>query len=440
MKVVNLPADQTKEKKPKKAELFHRLVLHMNGIEAGLRVPFLRQFIMVEISDGVAMPCEVTSDSLGTVKFTTKDEIRRAIINYVWEHAPNNHWHWTVDDAKKCTEMFMDMSRPEPMPDAVKFASETGYCFTKHPFDPDNLREPHTFNEIMANSTNSDAMMAFWGSLFVEGANQQQYLWLKGPGQDAKGCLTRLFKKILGSACRSANPPTRGQNKGFWLNHIIKAKLLVFNDIEDRTFVTTGLGKSLTGGDVQQCEIKGGMSYDAFFNGKLVFTSNWTPNISSEHSDQRRIIYCEMNGNPDKKVDPAFEAKLWLEAPNIIFNCIEKYHKLCPKNEPIPTDNTEALEIATENEDDFELFMKRFNIVKIKEGVPDHKQPHCEQTEFTSELRFFFHGRPAIEREACKKWIARTYPGRVIFKTIRSGSVTKRVVLGLTKKAPQINN
>jgi len=432
-KIARLPVPENQENKPKKADLYHRLCLHMNGSEAGLRNPFVRQFALIEQCEGVYSPVEITSMSLQTVKYVSINEIRRSVMQYIWSEDTEQSWKWTVDDAKKCVDMWLDLTEPLRDVSAVRFASESGWCFTKHSFNPENMKTP-IWDEIISRKSNNIGAQCFIGSLFYQGSNQQQYLWLKGSGQDSKGCITRLLKKMLGESCRSANPPTKGQNPGFWLDNLMRAKCVVFNDINDRAFVTTGLGKSLTGGDIQSCERKYGASYDAVFGGKLIFTSNWTPDISSEHSDQRRIIYCELDEKADKSIDTAYEAKLLFEAPGIIYKCMAMYEKHCmPNHKPIPTDNSQALEIADENEDDFHLLMERFIVHKIDKSKPDNQQKFIHETEFTAEVRDFFGRHSSKDKAAFKKWIQRKYRGDIVFKPIYVDGKTQRVVIGLQK-------
>ena len=406
----------------------------MNGMEAGLRRPFPRRYGLVEQCEGVYVPVEIVSESLQKLAYVSVAEIRRTVLQYVWAVESDQNWSWTVDDAKKCVDMWFDLTLPLENVHSVRFASETGYCFTKHCFDPDSDRSTPVFNEITDRMSNKIAFMTFIGSLFYPHSKQQQYLWLKGSGQDSKGCITRLLKKILGDACRSANPPTKGQNPGFWLDNIMRAKCVIFNDIEDRQFVTTGLGKSLTGGDVQSCERKYGASYDAIFDGKLIFTSNWSPNISSEHSDQRRIIYCELSEKDDKTIDPGYEEKLWYEAAGIIDICKSLYEANCmPDDKPIPVNNNQALEIAESNEEDFELFMDlHYNVEPSLNLEALNSNQYIMQSDLTLAMRSFF--KTQQEKNAFKKWVVRKFRNRVKITTIKENRVTKKVVLGLTKK------
>jgi hypothetical protein len=440
MKVISNPNALPTEKKPakrkNKAILYERLARHMSGEFVGYSVPFPVRFVIIEVTPGVLEPAVVKCERTKVVEFCTKSEVRRQILRWAWVHGPTTEFHWDTENATKCLNMWLDLTEPIPMPKSACFKNENEYCFVKHNFEPNYIPTP-IFNEICSRMTNSIAFKCFIGSLFFEDSYKQQYLWLRGEGQDSKGCITRFIKRIMGPGCRSANPPSKGQNLGFWLDNIMKANCVVFSDIEDRKFVATGPGKSLTGGDIQSCERKFGAGYDAAFNGKLIFTSNWAPEISSEHSDQRRIIYCELRAKKEKTYESDYEQKLWLEAPGIIEECILQYESHCRPNEPIPTNTKQSLEIADDNEDEFHLFMERYEVKGIDHNKKYDDNPFCMQSDFTSDLRDFFK-TDVHQKAAFKKWLIRTYAGDVMFHPIKvtngNCTKTKRVVLGMVRR------
>ncbi len=193
------------------------------------------------------------------------------------------------------------------------------------------------FNELLGRVTNHHALKCFIGSLLNENSDMQQYVWLHGKGENGKGALSRFLHKVFGEAYSSQIPPLSGDK--FWTSMILGKRLVVFPDCNNQGFVTSGLFKSLTGGDPVRCEQKQQPAFTRIMTAKYLFLSNERPNLSSEKADQRRIIYCEV-GQITVDADPKYEAKLWLEGGAFLASCMVAYAEACPENGQIPIDKT----------------------------------------------------------------------------------------------------
>lgn len=237
---------------------------------------------------------------------------------------------------------------------AFAFKDEPGYAFSRCKFNVvDYYQDSPTFNTLMANFSNADAIMAFIGSLFFEESYSQQYLWIHGGGGNGKGSLLQTIEDVFGNAFHSSSyvPINKlGDTDKFWTYEIIGKRIVIFPDCMEPGFVQSGLFKSLTGGDTIRVEQKGKQAYSVKMKAKFIFTSNKLPSISSSEADERRIILCRAKNIEAFTPDPQFKIYLAKEVPQFISNCILKYKAACPKHGPIPHNRNELDELIMENE------------------------------------------------------------------------------------------
>lgn len=210
--------------------------------------------------------------------------------------------------------------------------------------------------------------MAWFGSLFVDESNRHQYVWLHGGGDDGKGSIARFFNKVLAHLYSSQVPPTL--NDRFWTYGIKDARLVMFEDCNNTSFVTSGLFKMLTGGDYVRVEVKGGAVLSLLIKAKYMFLSNEKPDISSERADEKRIIYCTIS--PFKGVaDDKIETALWDEGGAFLYKCLAMYAKMAPEHGRIKTDTTLIGQVVETNEERFSSFLEaHFHVGPTHRCVP----------------------------------------------------------------------
>ncbi len=262
---------------------------------------------------------------------------------------------------------FIARAPRSPEPAMVLGKSGAGLTYRKLPFDfePDpGLERSPTFKEMLQRTTNGMALMAWIGSLFDPAADMQQYVWLYGGGMNGKSSLGRFLSAVLGGGARSVQPP--GINDRFWTINLIGKRLVIYGDCNNAKFVTSGLFKSMTGGDAIMAEIKNGATLQVVLKAKHLFFSNKRPGIDAGEADQRRIILCEM-APIEGPQDPFYEQRLWEEAPGFLGECVFVYQALAGPRMRIPCDQTAARELAIENNEDLEvIFAARF---RVEEGA-----------------------------------------------------------------------
>ncbi len=240
------------------------------------------------------------------------------------------------------------------------FKSDPCYAFSRCDFDIfDTWQESPTFDQLMANFSNSDAIMAFIGSVFFEESYNQQYVWIHGEGGNGKGSLIRAIQNVFGAAFYSSTYVPTKEDK-HWTHELIGKRMVVFPDCNDVSFVTSGLFKSLTGSDVIRVEQKFKDAHNVNINAKFMFHSNRLPKISSSESDKRRLILSEAKNDKAFIPNRTFEEMLKQEAPQFISNCIFRYKVACPEFGPIPVDTSSVDLLAIQNEEVIYGFIEKY--------------------------------------------------------------------------------
>lgn len=280
-------------------------------------------------------------------------------------------------------------------PKKIAWKGEDCLAFRKLPFEL-GLGDTPLFDEMMARTSNAEALMCFIGSLVFEEADRQQYVWLHGQGGEGKGALCRFLAKALGRLYASRQAPEKANQ--FWTYSIRDARLVVFPDCNNTGFVASGLFKSLTGGDHVNMERKNGLQWSEVISAKFMFLSNEKPNLSSEMADRRRIIYCEIKPfNGDQ--DPRYEAQLWKEGGYFLSKCASLYSGMYPHHGVIKTEtDVIATWIATNEEDMEEFFNNHFEL---------DKNSYCKPKDFQDKIQMF--SRKKHEQRMFRSWLERTH-------------------------------
>lgn len=344
------------EKRPPIAEKFLSLVNAMNRHEGSSLPLFRPRFFRVNVSGDRALYLRADED--GIVRFTSAEGITSAILQYVHTELAGDEQcaTWVASTADAAFRFWANFTRPIELPPSWCWIDDrTPLTFHRVPFYPTYPQDAHfarncpMFAEMMARTSNSDALMAWIGSIFDPTSDLQQYVWIYGHGNDGKGSLARFLNKVLDTAAVWKQPP--GLNDKFWTYSLLGKRLVIYGDCNQAGWVTSGPFKSMTGGDPVDLEQKFGASFSQKLTAKHLFLSNKRPTIEGDRADQRRIIYCEMEGIRDQS-DSQYEEKLWAEAPRFLGVCQQAYARLDGQRIPVVVDNAELL--ASMNEEGME--------------------------------------------------------------------------------------
>lgn len=293
-------------------------------------------------------------DSSGLVIAQHPDQFKRKVLG-ICEYLPVECLQLLLNDSRmREFTTFFEMQGPKlDVADImqVTFADDERLSWCKLPFkllgDSIGLDAP-TWSEIVSRTTNRDAFIEFIGSLFCDGSDRSQYLWLYGDGGNGKSSMMTVLMEILG---KSAVYDVASTN---WVGGKWQGKrLVVFDDTNNFQFVTTEIFKQATGG----CEITAKEKYIKNWSFKpvckFIFTSNQRPNIGSGRSDMRRAIYCEIGKVAGELLGEEYIDMLRKEAQAFISICVHTYLSANQKLGRIAVDTQGLEDMVADNEADF---------------------------------------------------------------------------------------
>lgn len=336
-----------------KSELYYQIIAKMNDAPfAPADWPrFPRTFHFV--ADRAGRKAVLEELAGGIVAYRDQNVVADSILQYCWESIPWVPGARRVDyeAAARCRNMWLGMTRPLPRrPEVLLEHSHPGLTFKRLPFDapPSTpLAAPPHFEALLGRMSDPMSVCAFIGSLFYPESDRQQYLYLYGEGGDGKGALMRFLHAIFGDAATSLSPPSRFGDK-FWNFNTYGKRLGLFYDCEDWDWFRSSHFKSLTGGDPILFEEKGRSGFTDVSDLKVIAASNSKPNVSSQSSDMRRLIFVSCKPVPEDERVPHYDRLLLAEAEDIIRTCKAIYLERCPSHKAIPV--AQALEVAWEAE------------------------------------------------------------------------------------------
>lgn len=325
------------------------------------------------------------------------DNAVESIIAHYWQKAlrdtprPVDLGAMAADDAAKIRKLWL-VSAPGRKNDfpLVVWKSDLRPAFHRIPFDPipvDQLANAAPlFAELMSRTTNATGFMAFLGSLLDDRSQRQQYVWMHGHGGNGKGALMRALASAFSDVASSEQPPQQADK--FWTWGLLGKRLVIFPDCNNASFVTSGLFKTLTGEDRVRIERKGGAIFSAELPGKFLFVSNNRPQLSSQASDMRRVIFCHV-GQVTTRV-PCYEDRLRAEIPAILSACWWAYqHETAGDPRALyPIENREEVEeVAADAEHEYAAFVDQYcGFCDDDPSKPDKDKPYVSLGDMKDEM------------------------------------------------------
>jgi phage/plasmid-associated DNA primase len=271
-----------------------------------------------------------------------------------------------ISEAQEIVNKFKNIVKPISEPKKVAFLSDPDMCFKRLPFDydPNKTGYKHpTWDKMISNiKSNQKAFMCFIGSLFVEEADRQTYLWMVGEGGDGKGSVIRFLEKVLGDGvCVALTTPSRNTAKDSWNASLLGKKLGLFSECSNYKFPTSGHFLSLSGGDSIPINPKYIKPFTIKNDMRFIFASNVSPDIDGSPAACRRLVLVEFKDSSERviDIDPDFEDKLFSEAQSFINFCMKMYYDKYPKHTAIICEDQDAIKgLASNNEAEFEDFFE----------------------------------------------------------------------------------
>lgn len=344
------------EKKLSRAELFQTIVLAMKG-EFPAFPDFQHKYHVIEPENGIREL--LWENNRKEVQFCQPNGLAGDILKYCNETVKESNYLLTFKHAQEIAQMWMYSVQPIKMPKLFAFSEDNVLTFHRAPFEsPEKCDDPPPlFADILMRSSNSDALAAFIGSIFFEESDRQQYLYIHGDGRNGKSALIEVLDLALGPGLHSEVTPEEGRPpNSHWTSTFLGKRLVVFTECESPRFPTSGIFKSLTGGDKTLINQKYKAAFSTRLNCKFIFLANNELMISSSKADQRRAIYCFIRENPEEI--EGYSAKLIAEASQIIGYCMRRYLELCPGRQAILSEKSSSL-LDLEQAHFFEHYFER---------------------------------------------------------------------------------
>lgn len=195
---------------------------------------------------------------------------------------------------------------------------------------------------------NGPSLQAYIWSIFEEDKHIQQYVMLKGEGQDGKGSLFRWIQDIVGDRAYTGI----SVNDEYWVAKCVGKRVAVWGDVNNTAFVLSADFKNFTGNDAVSVREKYKASYSASFDTKIFISTNHDLSLTSQKSELRRIIFCQID--EVSSLIPDYEAKLKAERAAILHKCHLSFNELYNDSEKrILCDMEHARESANEFETNF---------------------------------------------------------------------------------------
>lgn len=355
--VVSLRERTSKKAKLTQAAICRMLADAVRRFPSSTLAEFPEKYLVLEPELGSPLLLYVNDEDV--CKITTPQALANHILRYC-DKKLGMIPEFTIKPrlAHEAAQYFMGVQPPTKPTDikSVRWADEPGLTYRRLPWAYGPGSCP-TWERLLSRMSNAPAFIEWIGSLFFDEAHLHNYVWIYGEGGDGKGALNRFLARVFENAYCSKTAPTmdkHGTVDKFWAYGLLGKRLAVFPDCESATFITSGLFKSLTGGDPIEVEAKGAMAFTVYLNTRYMILANVKPAISSARSDMRRIIYCEMEPTNDHEED--FEEKLWEEGGRFLSQCVENYLARYPKHGPISSELDGLVAVIDENEQHLENF------------------------------------------------------------------------------------
>jgi hypothetical protein len=404
-------------KKIYKADLYRTMADVINRSPLATNMPeFDVRYHLVEPVSGVKRV--LTEYPGGVVEYVADEAVVNAIISYTQDRlAGRSLYKWDVAEAKRAFEFWKAFTPSIPEPPAIRWLEDEGLCFHRLPWQLGVAGEHPLFDEMFSRIINGPALSDWIGSLFEPDSGRQQYIWLYGQGKNGKGSLSRFLGRVFGRAYIGTSPPLRSGDS-HWTNDLLGKRLVCFPDIDDVTFPTRGLFKSMTGGDAVRINPKNKDAYSSTIRAKFIFLSNEKPSLSSERADFRRAIFCEALPLTEDIDDATYEDRLWLEGGAFLTACIQNYRTHCPNHESIKCDTSDLEDHVSRIEEPFEVFFEK-NFDVDPSAVVEPRRMYellCENFRTDKERRDFYawlerrHGVKKKSRRALGA-VDKVYPG-----------------------------
>jgi hypothetical protein len=292
---------EKKESKPSAGLIYHDIATAINHDktlqEVGLP-PFQSRYVVFKREKSGNEIVYIDENNIA-IRAEIED-VAADIMKYVKKHLfSKKAFQFTAKHALECAKSWELSAYPCEQPKAFLWKNEPGITFNRLPWDYyESIGKPYPmWEELLSRiKINKSAFCEFIASIFFEDSYNQQYLWLNGQGGDGKGTILNVLQRIFGQLFYAGICPGERVEKEKFLWPMYGCRVISFDDIKSThlKLPTYDWFMSLTGGMEISIRAHYKKPVSVRFNSKIICTANGEPQISSERSDLRRLVYGEL--------------------------------------------------------------------------------------------------------------------------------------------------
>lgn len=390
------PKPMEKEKKVQRADLYLGITLAINRSPLISLPVFPNRYVLVKDVLGDKEILKILPDNTA-VSLPSNEDVAASILKYTnKELAGHQGFRFTVNQARECADYWAMETHVVEKPPIILWKNEPGLCFHRLPWDYHEslLAQCPTWDELLGRMVlNREAFCHYIASIFYDDAYSQMYLWLDGKGGDGKSSILSFLSRVFRQFYIPGIPPSSNQESDRYLWHIMRARILAFDDLKGNalSMPTHGWFMSLTGGVPQLIKPHFKPAVRATLNIRPICTANGQPRISSEPSEMRRLVYVQLEKRNKPIYDHRYNDRLWAEGGAFLARCLRDYNLKHPDHGIISLEAGSLNDVIDSAEEDFEaLFRSRFNLVekaiipttRMTNIIDDKLRTHGDKTKF----------------------------------------------------------
>lgn len=205
-------------------------------------------------------------------------------------------------------------------------------------FNPDILEDgptPYYDNFCNRLGEGRELFMAWCWSIFEQGNNCRQMIWIQGAGQDGKSTVFNALSSFIGSNhCASLSESEF--NNPFFFNDIYGRILSIYGDCHTTNIFENEKIKNITGNDMVTINGKYAQTFKANVYSKVLIGSNQFPQVAWHMTHQSsRIVVLQIQPLKKKGGDSLALPSMIKETPAFLKKCRELYPKYFPTHSDI---------------------------------------------------------------------------------------------------------
>jgi hypothetical protein len=336
--------------------------------------PFPKKFHILRYGAADKLPT-VLEEVDGVCRTASYYTVSEDLLKYLQRYAigKNNKFLKDIHFIQKAVQHWLAGKEPlNEKPLTIAFKSDPRLAYHRLPFDPirdgsaDFEKDAPTWSELLTRMSDHWAFMLRIGSLFDEGADRKQAVYISGPKDSGKSQIMIILGHLSGVDTDGGGAYTTLSNEDldcqFWRAKLVNKRVVCIGEASPK-FLCTEAFKAITGDTWHNINEKNKPMYMARINAMLFFFSNDPPAIDSKPDLIERIMDIRIKPvdapRDDLLGEGPYQAKLRAELPYFIGRCMDLYD--LQRGKRINCNNKYLQETIDEKESEsIDLFEGRF--------------------------------------------------------------------------------